>query len=796
MFSRKANNHSASDWKTQLKYLLILLIFLLCCALPLRSVSFTEDISTMLPSGENEVISKDFALLQKVPFAGKVLISISSETLTEEKLGKVAESIARRMNNPLLFVEDNSSVNPQAVVDFLLRQAPNLTTENDVKKLQGLTAADTIKKNLTATKKQLISPAGMGMRKILAADPLNLRSVYLQKLLSLKNLPRLKISSGQYFIAGNNALLIVAGTNVPMTDVKNGQNLLNLFKGIKQSTLAENNLTEDDVSINILSGHRYTAANSSVIKRDIYTVSIISLCALGVLFFLAFRSRGALSIFLAPGVAIIAGMGCCAFFYHDMSAIVIGFGAVLMGISIDFAVHTYFALAEKPGDKNAALREISKPILFGVATSCVSFTALYISGIAGIRQLSVFAVAGIIAACGYALFFVPRFCNSFPAAEKTLPVFRVSAGKKSILWVTFIILISSIGFALNNNFDSELKNLGYISSDLSRTEKHFHEKWGEMRARSILFAQAETMDKTLRINEKAWADIQTNLSNVKAVSIAPILPCSSTKQANNARWINFWDQEITAAGQIIAKESVQLGFTAQAFKPAINRISAQIPPLDAEVLLSGPLAPLAKMFIPMDNSGTTKQVITMLPDNKKITDYYTPQKEEELGVRLVAQSRFKAQLEQEMKRDIIKFISISGLLVAVLIFALFRNLRRAALAVFPAVFGVALTFGLLGMLQIPLNLFHIVALPLVIGLGADYGIFMVFQEIRTPSPWTVKAVKISGLTTLAGFGVLVFAKHPAMSSLGATVSIGISSALCCAVFVLPHLLRLKGDDHA
>ncbi len=73
---------------------------------------------------------------------------------------------------------------------------------------------------------------------------------------------------------------------------------------------------------------------------------------------------------------------------------------------------------------------------------------------------------------------------------------------------------------------------------------------------------------------------------------------------------------------------------------------------------------------------------------------------------------------------------------------------------------------------------------------------MVFQEIKTPSAWTIKAVKISGLTTLAGFGVLVFARHPSLNSLGATVSIGITAALCCAIFILPHLLRLNEDKHA
>lgn len=212
---------------------------------------------------------------------------------------------------------------------------------------------------------------------------------------------------------------------------------------------------------------------------------------------------------------------------------------------------------------------------------------------------------------------------------------------------------------------------------------------------------------------------------------------------------------------------------------------------------AGPLGFLKELLIPPAGQGK-HLIMTLLPDNKEMVRYFTPTKERQLGARLISQAKFKATLEAEMKDDIIRFISFSGILVLALILILFRNLRRAVLALFPAVFGVAATFGLLGLLQIPLNIFHIVALPLVIGLGADYGIFMVFQEIKSPSQSTVKAVKISGLTTLAGFGVLVFAKHPSLNSLGSTVAAGVSAALICAVFILPHMLRLnntKADAH-
>ena len=372
----------------------------------------------------------------------------------------------------------------------------------------------------------------------------------------------------------------------------------------------------------------------------------------------------------------------------------------------------------------------------------------------------------------------------------------MKVSKKIIFWAAFIILTGSLFSAVNNSFDTELKRLGYISEELAHTEKYFHDKWGQMRAHSMLFAQGKNMDEALHKNEKAWADIEQNLNEIKAVGIAPLLPAPQTVQKNNGRWNNFWNENKAETEHELTIQAEQMGFTAKAFAPAIERIEASAPELNAEIFRSGPLAPLAKMFLPVSETNKTKLVMTLLPDSERINSYYSPQKEKDLGVRLVSQSRFKSNLEQEMKRDIIKFISCSGVLVAVLIFTLFRSLRRAILALFPAIFGVAITFGLLGVLQIPLNIFHIVALPLVIGLGADYGIFMVFQEIRTPSPWTVKAVKISGLTTLAGFGVLVFAKHPSLHSLGATVSIGITAALCCAVFVLPQLLQLKEDKHA
>jgi len=48
---------------------------------------------------------------------------------------------------------------------------------------------------------------------------------------------------------------------------------------------------------------------------------------------------------------------------------------------------------------------------------------------------------------------------------------------------------------------------------------------------------------------------------------------------------------------------------------------------------------------------------------------------------------------------------------------------------------------------------------------------------------------LSGLTTVTGFGALVFAQHPALHSIGITVLLGIGAAIPSAIYVIPALYR-------
>ena len=101
----------------------------------------------------------------------------------------------------------------------------------------------------------------------------------------------------------------------------------------------------------------------------------------------------------------------------------------------------------------------------------------------------------------------------------------------------------------------------------------------------------------------------------------------------------------------------------------------------------------------------------------------------------------------------------------------------------------------MGWLGIPLNPANIMTLPLVIGIGVTNGIHILnrFAEEQTPgilARSTGKAVLVSGLTTIAGFGSLALGRHHGIQSLGYVMSTGLATCMIAGLTFLPALLNL------
>src|SRR5690242_4600517 len=101
----------------------------------------------------------------------------------------------------------------------------------------------------------------------------------------------------------------------------------------------------------------------------------------------------------------------------------------------------------------------------------------------------------------------------------------------------------------------------------------------------------------------------------------------------------------------------------------------------------------------------------------------------------------------------------------------------------------------MGGFNVPFNPANIMTLPLVIGIVRTRcsHILNRYAEERKPSilaKSTGKAVFISALTTIVGFGSLILAKHQGISSLGCVMAVGTTTCMLAALMFLPALLNL------
>lgn len=148
-----------------------------------------------------------------------------------------------------------------------------------------------------------------------------------------------------------------------------------------------------------------------------------------------------------------------------------------------------------------------------------------------------------------------------------------------------------------------------------------------------------------------------------------------------------------------------------------------------------------------------------------------------------------------LKDSYVQAAEYSLIAIIILILFHFRNVSSVILSLLPVAIGSIWLAGVMGLLHVPLNPANIMILPLVIGIGVTNGIhilnrFAEEQHANILARSTGKAVFVSGLTAIAGFGSLVLAKDRGIHSLGVVMAAGVTSCMVAALMFLPTLLNL------
>ncbi len=127
----------------------------------------------------------------------------------------------------------------------------------------------------------------------------------------------------------------------------------------------------------------------------------------------------------------------------------------------------------------------------------------------------------------------------------------------------------------------------------------------------------------------------------------------------------------------------------------------------------------------------------------------------------------------------------------------FRKIKWAALALVPLVVGAIWMLGTMELSGLQLTMMNIMAVPLIIGIGIDDGVHIVHRykiegwtKHKTVFSSTGRAIFLTSLTTMLGFGSLTFATYRGLGSMGIALFIGVGMCFLASVLVVPSLLGL------
>jgi predicted RND superfamily exporter protein len=127
----------------------------------------------------------------------------------------------------------------------------------------------------------------------------------------------------------------------------------------------------------------------------------------------------------------------------------------------------------------------------------------------------------------------------------------------------------------------------------------------------------------------------------------------------------------------------------------------------------------------------------------------------------------------------------------------FRSIKKAILAMIPLIIGVVWMVGAMEILGLQITLLNIMAIPMIIGIGIDDGVHIVHRyqiegrdEHKSVFASTGRAILLTSITTMLGFGSLWFATYRGLGSMGIALFIGVGMCFLATVIVIPVLIGM------
>ena len=766
-------------------------------------IEFDDDITALIPATEDS--KKVQEILESIAFTDKIIVNIRRENngsvdeLTNYA-SQLLDSLAQTGNTYIKNVQGklNDEDLPNTL-GLVYNNLPLFLEDDDYNIITEKLFKDSIREITAQNYKTLISPSGILAKKTIRKDPLGLSFIALKKLQQLGIGDDFKLKNG--FLLNKeeqNILLFLTPTHGSRETDKNTALAEKLY--LLQDQL--NSSFEGKIIGEYFGASLVAAANAAQIKHDIQTTVSIAMTLLLVILIVFYRKLTTPLILFAP--TVFGGLLAIAFLYifrTKISAISLGIGSVLLGITLDYSLHILTHI--RNGNTLKSLyKDISPSILMSSLTTASAFLCLLFLESQALQDLGIFAAISVLGASAFALVFIPQVYKTTIESDAKISVldrigsFDLHKNKWTIV-ILILLLIGSLFTYRTVIFNQDIAKLNYESETLMAARERL-EKLTDIGSKSIyLSTYGESKEGVLQRNDSLFSQLQklkTDGEIISYSSIGALVRSDANQRAKIKKWNAFWNaNKIQTTKQSLIESGTEFGFKPTTFNQFYTLLVSDFEPLkisDLEVVSSFAI----NDFIVTDSASTTVTSLIKVEDEKFNTVKETF--ENLPNTLLLNRQQVNESFLGNLKNDFDKLIEYSLLVVVLLLFLYYRSLSLTLITVIPIFLTWLLTIGLMGLLSIEFNIFNIIICSFIFGVGIDYCIFMtngMLTEYRTGEKALSThrtSIILSVITTILGIGALVFAKHPVLYTISVVSLIGILSAVFVAFTIQPLLFHL------
>lgn len=758
-------------------------------------IKFIENIEHLIPHEKQFSITNHLFSENKISRRVIIVLQENGSESNFSSLSSQADSLVESLyGKDSLFNEITYKVQPflgDSLYDFFYRNMPYFMTDEDYDYLEK--SIDSINQILKSNFNLTYLPVNSSIISKAYADPFHIVPRLLQRCKANTVDAGINMRDDYLTLDSGRSIVIMAYPRKSESQGKVNQDCLDRLLKIKSQ------IQKSNYDIFFFGTPLVEAINAKVIKRDIMITSTLALIALLVFIWSYFKSPlYFFRIVLPVSFGGLIALSCIGYFQGSISSLALGLGAVLLGLGVNISLHFFTHFINHPDPRQLIIELAPASLLTALTTSSAFFCLCFLKSPV-LQDIGLFSGLSILFITLSNLVIVPHLLpTSHNKPEKNHWIDKLASihfHKNKILIVSLFILFSVCVLCFKQvRFEGDMTKMSYVPSYLKESEDTLEAKMQYKLKMVYSIMEAKTLNELSVKSENTNAEIE-KLKNDGVISNFQngfyLLPSGIKQKKCKEKWDKFWtNDKVNFLQQSMHSHSQIFGYDYKVYNEFLNLIKSEFGGMsksDQSFVINH----FAKDLIEYSDSIIQSVGIIKVKEQNRKLLYQKLKSNKE--VELFDKNMLTERFVNLIKSDLNFLLFISFFLVTILILISFGRIELTFLSVIPMMIGWIITLGLMSLFNIPFTIFNIILATFIFGMGDDFSVFLIsglqskyahgIDQVRSYR----SSVLLACITTLCGIGVLVFATHPALKSIGLVAVVGIFSVVLSSFVIQPIL---------